>query len=721
MNKNEEEPKNGIINKQKIIVPDIYFEEFLSNISESRIKSLYLKLKLYESKGYVTHDKYLLSMKETFDEPIKNSLKKKFDDITYTNINPIDTSINMESYINEIYELYFLRFREIKCIIKNDKTVFYLTDFKMENFINSYNIICSLTIFFKSCFENKIKLLFNLTDIDEDGFLNENEIKNMIATCNFLFCEEGNIINTNSSILSQSLMNIKVNNILKEILYDPGNLYIVLEEEKYINFDLLYNSIKLVKDYKYKIIPCYVNLKQCLNNIKKEKVIQINDKYKQDFITISSSLFSDRALGTHRSLKYQKNFSVPYLSTILKPKKIIKNFDINNQLELPNINKNFFYKRDSVTKLAKKPLNNTVYKSKINENTSNNLNNSIFSKTSDINIQKNKKTKLVIEKNKTFKELLRETTIIEIEDEKNKYRGTNKNFNKNSYYNNDNREIKYIFEANFDKIKNIEVEPGLIKFINSNNNEYNISNISNNQTNSHNNIILRKNNTNNIDIKNKSIEKNIIYNFNKEKEIHNSIVQEEKSSEDQEKSSKVSINEGKKMKKIKIINCNDNKNKKNKFKYKSYHTNIIMKENLSKTKNVINENKNKLTTSFYRYPSSRRTTFRSKAIFGNNKNNINLQKSIMNLVISDGKRYKTLDEVFHEIKIQENKFNSDSYIGYSTSLVNDLKKISEEQKDIKRLLGESDKKDLSLAFHNNNINKLTKRQKKYITRSKSVN
>ena len=434
MNKNEEEYTTGIINKQNlIIVPDLYFEEFLDSITESRIKSLYLKFKLYESKGYITHDKYLLSMKETFDEPIKASLKKKFDDINYNIENPIDTTSTMEKYINEIYELYFERFREIKCIIKNNKTVFYLTDFKMENFISSYNLICSLIIFFKSCFENKIKLLFKLTDIDEDGFLNENEITHMIATCNFLFCEESNIINTNSSILSQSLMNIRVKNILKEILYDPGNLYIILEEEKYINFESLYNSIKLVKDYKYKIIPWYVNLKQCLNNIKKEKIIQINDKYKRDFIKISSSLFSNRSMGIHRNFKLKKNFSAPYLNTILKMKKIIKNNDSNNQLELPNINKNFFYRKNSISKLT--------------------INNSSFNKTSDIN-KPTTNAKLVIEKKKTFKELLRETTIIEMEDEKNKNIETNKNFNKNNYYNHDIREVKYIFEANFDKIRN---------------------------------------------------------------------------------------------------------------------------------------------------------------------------------------------------------------------------------------------------------------------------
>ena len=193
----------------------------------------------------------------------------------------------------------------------------------------------------------------------------------MITTCNFLFCEESNIINTNSSILAQSLMNLRINNILKEILYEPGNLYIILEEEKYINFDMLFKSIKLVKDYKYKIIPCYINLKQCLNNIKKEKIIQINDKYKYDFINVSSSLVSNKIkLGLH-NLKNHKNYSAQYLSTIIKPIKIAKNND--NKLELPNINKNFFYQRKSVTRNTKRSYN-ILYKKKINENNSNHSN-----------------------------------------------------------------------------------------------------------------------------------------------------------------------------------------------------------------------------------------------------------------------------------------------------------------------------------------------------------
>ena len=296
-----------------------------------------------------------------------------------------------------------------------------------------------------------------------------------------------------------------------------------------------------------------------------------------------------------------------------------------------------------------------------------------------------------------------------MEDEKNKNGGNNKNFNKNSYYNRDNREIKYIFEANFDKIKNIEVEPGLIKFINGNN-DYNILNNSN-INNSHivNLILKQKNNIENYDYKKKNIEKSVNFTINKDKDkdIHNYMVQEEKSSEEQENKSKTSNNEAKKMKKIKIINFRQNSNDKTKNNY--------LQEHISKTVNK--ENLNKLPK-FNRYPI-RQTSLRTKVNILNNKNTINIPKNILNITNNDGKRYKTLDEVFHEIKVQENKFNSDSYIGYSTSLIKGLKSIKQERKDIQKLLGESEKKDLSLAFHKNYLSILAKRKKDFNNRSKS--
>jgi hypothetical protein len=266
---------NKTINKESLIIPDILFEEFQNSLTLEIIKNLYLKLKTHEIKGYISHDKFIESMKEIFDELIKNKILILYNENKISKSDIINNQ-NFDEYIHEIYELYFLRFREIKCIIKNNKTIFYLTDLKPENHINTYNIICSLVVLMKNPFNTKFKLLFELSDIDEDGFLNENEIRHMITTCNFLFCEERNGINMNSAILSQSLMNIKVNEILKQILYEPGNLYLALEEEKYINFNVLYNSIKKVKNYKYDILPSFVNLKSCLYNKKFEKIIKID-------------------------------------------------------------------------------------------------------------------------------------------------------------------------------------------------------------------------------------------------------------------------------------------------------------------------------------------------------------------------------------------------------------------------------------------------------------
>ena len=672
MEKNDEEYYSQLNNKRTITIPDIYLEEFQNSITENRINNLYTKLKSYESKGYVSHDKYMQSMKETFNEPMVEQIVKK----QIENFDLNCSIMDIEEIINELYELYFLRFREVKLIIKNDKKVFYLTDYKLENFINSYNVVCSITIFLKSCFENKIKLLYNLTDIDEDGFLNESEIKLMITTCNFLFCEETNLVNTNSTILAQSLTNYKVNEILKEILYDPGNLYMVLEEEKYIYFELLYQSIKLVKDYKYRIIPCYINLKQCLSNIRKEKIIQINDKHKFDFIKVSSFLFCNRT-GASRIIKNQKNFSSSYLNTIIKPKKMT---DYNNKtkFDLPIINKSFCGKRSNknLTNFNKKKLFEKTTKLNISEN--------------NHQINKNKsKSKLLLEKSKSLKDLLRETTIIEMKDEKKNE--NSKNFTKNLYFNKDKKDIKYYFEVYLDKIRNIEVEPGLLKFINNDNYNNNNNITTNSNISTHNaNSIFRQTN----EYKRKHSEKNVNFGFNKEKNFENLnyVVQEEKSNEDLDNRAKIS-KEAKKTKKIKMSNISTiNETNKN---LSPISPRIINYGMLNKSSNN-NKHQNK---------SSLR-----KKIFNLNKSSLSPQKNTINSNI-EGNRYKTLEDIFDEMKRQENKFNSDSYGGFLASFLNIYDKILKERNEIKKLLGDSDKKDISLAFYINFLNKVRKKKK----------
>ena len=706
------------INKESPIIPDIFFEEFQNSLTLETTKNLYLKLKTHEIKGYISHDKFIESMKAIFDDLIKNKILKLYNENKISKIE-IKNNQNIDEYIHEIYELYFLRFREIKCIIKNNKTIFYLTDFKPENHINTYNIICSLVVLMKNPFNTKFKLLFELSDIDEDGFLNENEIRHMITTCNFLFCEERNGINMNSAILSQSLMNIKVNEILKQILYEPGNLYLALEEEKYINFNVLYNSIKKVKNYKYDILPSFVNLKSCLYNKKVEKIIKIENKYKKDFINVSTGLFNQKSFLTQNL--FHQSASTPSLGNIIKPKKIRDETDkhdsINTKYDLPNINRTFNYKKKS--SLGNSSNTNTSNNNmNLNKNNSSKLSlgqtaktvtifpRSLFSNKYRTSRNGKNRNKLFIEKRKTFKDLLKESTILDGNEEKEKTNEDLKNFNKSSYFNRA-KEAKYFFEAYLNKIRNMEVKPGLIQFIQPNQDQ-DKDNSSGSGTNRNINIINNNNNIISDAAKRKiSSEKNIkestrMFRLSSksilddmQKDIHNYVIKEEVSREEKDKKNDRNKN-NKLLTKFKL---NTVQNKSNKSIHKSNKQLL----------NTFKRNNTKNLTSFKMYPNlensirirnysfnrrKRPSIFKRKKIsIINAKNGFKIQKNIMetNLKGINVNKYKTLDEVFNEINIQETKFNND-YGGYTIGMINILKKINEEKNELKRFLnlGERD-------------------------------
>ena len=252
----------------KVVIRDIKdeeFEAFQNTLSFKLIKELYSIFKIYEKKGVINYDIYLESMTQIF---------KKY---------------NKSNDFKYIFDLIFNRFQKIKCILKNNKTVFYLTEMVHKNAIETYIIACFLTILIKCGIVDKIKLLFKLTDIDDDGYLNKAEIKKMIATINFLFCGNSEI-NINSSILSQSLMNINVKEKINKLMNEPGNLGVKLENEKYVNFDTFFQSLEKIENYKYEIIPCFINIRKCLFSFRKEKILEIKNKNKIMIHTIRKNL-----------------------------------------------------------------------------------------------------------------------------------------------------------------------------------------------------------------------------------------------------------------------------------------------------------------------------------------------------------------------------------------------------------------------------------------------
>ena len=423
----------------------------------------------------------------------------------------------------------------------------------------------------KTSFENKIKLLFDLTDIDEDGYLNRYEIENMITSINHLFGEEVSTINTHSSILSQSLTNIKINNIIYELIYGQGNLYNkFIEEKNYINFDTFYRGLKNIKNYKYRIIPCFINFRDCLFSQKSEKMINVKEKNKKDFINISSELI----LEQKKEIDYLINqkFSFNNLSEIIKPIKI------GTCLSTFRKKKNIKLSYHSPEKFRKKTKTKNIY----------------------------------LKSDKSLKELMKTCTILN-DEEKNDENKRVYNLKKN---------FKYAFQANFSDIRNLEVEPGVIKFLP---NE------------------IKDNNDNKI---NKMITK----------------------TPDVRKNYKAIINKFKKNQLFislsKIIENN--------YEEEIHNRNEI---NLKKEKNS-NLKRNKSDSSLIKYAISGNLRKLNKSTIKKTtkkfKNNYNSEK------------YKTLDEIIKEINTQQKKFNYDSINYINSEIIKKYKKMSSEMNKFRK-------------------------------------
>lgn len=136
-----------------------------------------------------------------------------------------------------VFDLIFKRFKSVKYDIKSEsvkcenttnnlhtktnleKDIYYVNDIgQEEKEIDVYEIAIALSIYIKCDFKEKIKLLFDITDVDEDGYINETEIRYMITTVNFIFSDEESLIGSNSTIVNQSLANIKSQQIFNKIM-----------------------------------------------------------------------------------------------------------------------------------------------------------------------------------------------------------------------------------------------------------------------------------------------------------------------------------------------------------------------------------------------------------------------------------------------------------------------------------------------------------------------
>lgn len=258
--------------QQENLIPQKILTDFENSLTVETIQNLSKKFEQFEKSGIITHKKSISIMTETFCTGILNN----------TAVQKYQT----------LFELIFNRFLKRNYNVRNTQENYYVTKMSTEDNISIYEVCCALTVFIKIEFIEKIRLLFNLTDIDGDGYVNEKEIIKLMMTLNLIYSKEETPIDTDSTILNQSLINIKNNQNLNLLFYNPGGLKTILDNELCVNFDTFYNSLIKIPGYKFKIFPSFLNLLDALRDELKEKKIVIKRSYKDDFIKIANEIVS---------------------------------------------------------------------------------------------------------------------------------------------------------------------------------------------------------------------------------------------------------------------------------------------------------------------------------------------------------------------------------------------------------------------------------------------
>lgn len=291
-----------------LILNDKVYSDFIHKLNPNSILTLSNKLIKNQIKGNIIYKNFIQIMEEMFSEENNNKTYK------------------------DLFELIFNRFKTLKCWMIGNKETFFITKLVHEDTINIYNLICALAIYMKCEYKEKIKILFKLTDNDDDGLISKQELIKLISVVNYIFSEEEAPIHTGSSILTQSITTLKIKESIDLLFNGPGELNNYFENELFIDFPTFYSSLIKIIGYQFKIIPCFINMKISLNTHKKEKIINVKGKNKDDFFNISSEIIN------HIDPKVKDNkFSMSNIIIKDNKKEFHKNYGTIRVLKSPKI------------------------------------------------------------------------------------------------------------------------------------------------------------------------------------------------------------------------------------------------------------------------------------------------------------------------------------------------------------------------------------------------
>lgn len=259
-------------------ITDSTFSEFQSMITQEKIFEFFDKTKIYTEKA----------------KPKENS--HRINKSNFISICQKIFSISSNPYFNQIYDLIFERFKEKKCVFTTNTTfstnLYLLSDIVSTEKIEIYSVEIFFCVIMQTEFKKKIETIFYITDSDSDGLINESEITKLILTTNKLFCEESSEYLSESTLIQQSLSNIKAKKAISMLIYGEGELRKKLWTNKYISFQEFYESLIKIDNYKYTVIPTFINLKKCLLTQRKEIEFNMNKRCQNDFLKISYELIN---------------------------------------------------------------------------------------------------------------------------------------------------------------------------------------------------------------------------------------------------------------------------------------------------------------------------------------------------------------------------------------------------------------------------------------------
>ena len=259
-------------------IPDIAFNEFQSIITQEKIFEFYNETKIFtenlkfkENSHKINKSNFIFICQNIF-----SSLKNK--------------------YFNDIYDLIYERLKEKKCVFTCNSTysknMYSLLEIISTEKIQLYVVEIFLCCIMQTEFRKKIETMFYITDADSDGLINESEVKKIVLTTNKIFCEESSEFFSGSTLVQQSLSSLKANKALSTLLYGPSELKKKFWKSKYLAFEEFYNSLIKIENYKYSIIPTFINLKKFLLSKRKEIEFNMSNNNRKDFLKISYELIN---------------------------------------------------------------------------------------------------------------------------------------------------------------------------------------------------------------------------------------------------------------------------------------------------------------------------------------------------------------------------------------------------------------------------------------------